>query len=85
MKGSGKLGGYSPTHSKSSIGGSTHKAKESGGVSSGVSSLSEFDSNNVGPSIDYDANSVTGNATERIKANPKVNSANKNGKSFTIC
>lgn len=57
----------------------------SAGLADGLSSKQQFDSENGGPSYNYDVDSVTGNAPERIVKNPASSSAKKNGKSFDIC
>lgn len=83
--GAGTLGNYKGPKEKSTLGGSFH-GKESSGVDSGTSSIDQFDSSSASDiGIDYDRDPMTGNATERVKMNPKSGSAKEKGKSFDIC
>jgi len=61
------------------------KQKDSVGLQSGLSAHAPFDSEAGGPKYDYNVNSQSGMATERIVENPAKGSASKNGKNFDIC
>lgn len=86
-KGGGTPAGKQPRSAeKSTIANDTGvHTSVTGGLSDGLSSLQGFDSEAGGPSYNYDVNSLTGNAPERVAKNPVSSSAKKNGKSFDIC
>ena len=84
--GAGTIGNYKSPAAKSTISGKgPNSSKESAGVGSGLSSYETFDSNMGGPSMDYQRDPMTGNATERITKNPSSTTAKKNGNNFDIC
>jgi hypothetical protein len=60
------------------------KAKDSAGVTGGVSTLKPLNVNGSNPSESSDG-SAPGFKTSRITKNPSSESASKNGKSFDIC
>ena len=57
---------------------------DSVGVGTGLSALSDFDSESSGPMIDYEKDPMTGNATERVEPYSST-SASKKGINFEIC
>ena len=60
------------------------KAKDSAGVSGGVSVLKPLNPGSTAPSESSDG-SAPGFKTSRITKNPVSTSASKNGKNFDIC
>lgn len=87
MGGSFKAGNSdynAPGHKSTRIRGAYNGGKDSAGVQSGLSVQSGFDSENGGPTLDNEKDSMTGNATERIKSVPK-GSASSKGQSFEFC
>lgn len=72
-----------PAH-KSSLSEKAHMNDgDSTGVGSGLSALQSFDSEAGGPMCDYEKDSLTGNATERIE--PRTSkSVSAKGKSFDL-
>jgi len=61
------------------------RSNESAGVVDGLSVRQGFDSENYGPSYNYNVDPVTGNAPERIVEAVAKGTAKKNGKTFDIC
>lgn len=61
------------------------KQKDSAGLQSGLSAHAPFDSENYGPTYDYDVNPGSGMATERIVDGVGKESVSSKGKSFDIC
>ena len=75
-----------PGAAKSTVANDTGaRSNVSGGLKDGLTSLSKFDSEAHGPTYNYNVNSLTGNAPERIVDAVEKSSASKNGKSFDIC
>jgi hypothetical protein len=60
------------------------KAKDSAGVTGGVSVLKPLNPGSVAPSETSDS-SAPGFSTQRIAKNPVSGGASKNGKNFDIC
>lgn len=60
------------------------KAKDSAGVTGGVSVLKPLNPGSTAPSESSDS-SAPGFSTQRITKNPAGSSASKNGKNFDIC
>jgi hypothetical protein len=86
-KNGGPIAGSTPAGTvKSTIANDTGaRSNTSAGLADGLASLQGFDSENFGPSYNYNVDPLTGNATERVVEAVQKTSAKKNGKSFDIC
>ena len=73
-----------PAHKSTLSGGKAHMNDgDSSGVGTGLSALQAFDSEAGGPMCDYEKDSLTGNATERVEPS-SGKSVSAKGKSFEI-
>lgn len=86
-KGGGPIAGnMKPPASKATVANDTGvRSNESAGVVEGLSARQGFDSEEWGPTYNYDVDGLTGNANERPEYGTEVSSAKKNGKTFDIC
>lgn len=73
-----------PAHKSTRVRGAYMNDGDSVGVQSGLSAQSGFDGESLGPMVDNEQDSLTGNATERQKEVAKQ-SVSAKGQSFEIC
>jgi hypothetical protein len=59
--------------------------REKAGLATGLTDCSPFDSENWGPTFNYEVNPITGNSAGDIQDNPEVRKVSEKGQTFVIC